>query len=211
MSQLTAETIRPRKRHGQSRTPTYRSWISMISRCTCPTASGYRRYGGRGISVCERWLNSFAAFLSDMGERPDGHTLDRLNSNGNYEPGNCRWATPKQQAETRRPVSEWSARPGQKNKTHCVRGHEMTPENTRVANGHRSCRECHRAYDRNRRRVENHEIQRLRVRLDDVVMQAAAVDQDGSLIEHWNHNVLEAAHELGLALINARAAGKETK
>jgi hypothetical protein len=76
-----------------ARTRTYHSWQCMIQRCSNPSATGYGNYGGRGVTVCERWANSFESFLSDMGERPPRHTLDRYpNPNGNYEPGNCRWA-----------------------------------------------------------------------------------------------------------------------
>lgn len=81
---------------------TYNSWACMWQRCTNPEYSQYGRYGGRGISVCERW-SSFTAFLADMGERPEGRTLDRINTNGNYEPNNCRWATPKEQTANRNP------------------------------------------------------------------------------------------------------------
>ena len=77
--------------------PTYSSWASMIQRCTNPNAGGYHRYGGRGIRVCERWRDSYAAFLADVGPRPPGRTLDRINNDGNYEPGNCRWATKSEQ------------------------------------------------------------------------------------------------------------------
>lgn len=81
--------------------PTYRSWQSMIQRCTNPNATKYKRWGGRGIEICERWM-VFANFLTDMGVRPAGMTLDRYpDKNGNYEPDNCRWATPKQQAANR--------------------------------------------------------------------------------------------------------------
>lgn len=87
-------------RHGHSRfgqrSPTYESWAAMIQRCTSPNYKFYARYGGRGIKVCERWRD-FRNFLADMGERPHGLTLDRINNGGNYEPGNVRWATRRQQ------------------------------------------------------------------------------------------------------------------
>lgn len=73
----------------------------MIERCRNPNATGYQHYGGRGIRVCARWL-SFEAFLADMGERPEGTTLDRREVNGHYEPGNCRWATRSMQSRNTR-------------------------------------------------------------------------------------------------------------
>lgn len=89
-------------KHGMYGSSTYVSWRSMIARCCNSKHKAYRNYGGRGITVCERWRNSFTDFLADMGERPEGTTLDRKENNGNYEPGNCRWATPKEQTRNRR-------------------------------------------------------------------------------------------------------------
>jgi hypothetical protein len=89
--------------HGQSYSREYKSWMAMKSRCTNPRLRAWKWYGGRGISVCERWMNSFENFLADMGIRPLGKSLDRYpNRNGNYEPGNCRWATQRQQVANQR-------------------------------------------------------------------------------------------------------------
>lgn len=82
--------------------PTYNSWVGMIARCTSPTHKSYARYGGRGIKVCKRWLDSFENFLTDMGERPDGLSIDRIDVNGNYTLKNCRWATATEQAREKR-------------------------------------------------------------------------------------------------------------
>lgn len=88
--------------HGMTGTSTWKSWISMRNRCYRKNLRAYKWYGRRGITVCDRWLHSFENFLNDMGERPIGKSLDRISSDGNYAPENCRWATPKEQANNTR-------------------------------------------------------------------------------------------------------------
>lgn len=102
----------------------YGTWRRMIQRCEDRGCSDYKKYGARGISVCERWRKSFSDFLRDVGERPDGMTLDRKDTNGNYSPDNFRWATPRQQANNtrrnhiikfsgfKRTMSEWESETG---------------------------------------------------------------------------------------------------
>jgi hypothetical protein len=89
--------------HGRNgkRTGTYDAWRNMLSRCTNPKRIDYARYGGRGITVCERWI-SFENFLADVGEKPIGRSLDRVDNSRGYEPGNVQWSTPKGQARNRR-------------------------------------------------------------------------------------------------------------
>lgn len=101
-------------RHGSVNTPEYNTWSSMLRRCNNANNRSYPRYGGRGIRVCDQW-NDFVGFLRDMGRKPSpDHSLDRIDNNGNYEPGNCRWATRVQQSRNStnfKGGSESSSRP----------------------------------------------------------------------------------------------------
>jgi len=128
-------------KHGMTDDPLHICWMNMHQRCRTPNHPGYADYGGRGIKVCERW-NSFENFLADVGPRPSSeHSLDRYpNNDGDYEPGNVRWATKAEQMLNRRP---------RKRRTHCKRGHEYTEANTKVnKKGQWSCRTCARLLSR---------------------------------------------------------------
>lgn len=92
-----------RQHHGMSKTPEYKAWAGMLDRCHCPNNQAYHWYGARGIEVCDEWKSNFRAFYDYIGPKPTPlHSLDRINVNGNYEPGNVRWATPLEQVKNRR-------------------------------------------------------------------------------------------------------------
>lgn len=103
----TCGCIKTATTHGMSNTREYQTWESMITRCSSPNHRNFRHYGGRGIKVCDRWRNSFEAFYQDMGPRPEKHSIDRIDNDGNYEPSNCRWTTQSEQNFNRRCRYKW--------------------------------------------------------------------------------------------------------
>lgn len=136
-----------KRTHGMSRTPMYVIWTAIIQRCTNPHHVRYADYGGRGITICPEWRHDFAAFYAYVGDRPPGLTLDRIDNNSGYQPGNLRWATYVEQRANRRESVHPESR-----KTNCPRGHPYDQTNTYLDNrGHRACRTCVLARNRQRR------------------------------------------------------------
>lgn len=125
---------------GRSAHPLLGTWHMMRARCENTAHVSFPYYGGRGIAVCERWRADFWSFVADVGPRPTGSTLDRINPDGDYEPDNVRWADAHEQRVNRRATTP---------RTHCKRGHEFTPENTylRPDDGRRVCRTCQKQRD----------------------------------------------------------------
>lgn len=97
---ITHGETKSRKRGSTSKE--YKAWASMKRRCLKPSNRNFKDYGGRGITVCQRWIDDFTNFLADVGRAPQGYSLDRIDNDGNYEPGNVRWASPITQANNRR-------------------------------------------------------------------------------------------------------------
>lgn len=132
-------------KHGHTRhgtiSPEYRAWNAMIQRCHNPNSLSRKYYGGRGIVVCKEWRKSFIPFFKHIGQRPSPrHSIDRINNDGNYEPGNVRWATKRQQVMNRRPFTL---------KTHCFHGHIFDEKNTAILKtGRRDCLKCRGIWNR---------------------------------------------------------------
>lgn len=113
---IVKRTVERSTVHGEAsrggKSPEYKTWVGIIKRCTDPKAKGWPNYGGRGIHICDEWRHSYAAFLADVGRKPSPrHSIDRIDNDGNYEPGNVRWATRSEQNSNQRRWKTAQARP----------------------------------------------------------------------------------------------------
>lgn len=119
--------------HGMSKSPVYNAYKTMIARCHNQSSAGFSNYGGKGIAVCQRWRDSFENFYADMGARPAGCSIDRIDGHGNYEPSNCRWATAQEQSRNR----------DYARKDCCIHGHKLTMDNIYLGSrGQKNCKAC---------------------------------------------------------------------
>lgn len=135
--------VTPRRNatHRMTGTPEFGTWIHMRSRCLTLTDDAYHLYGGRGITIYGPWIESFEAFFAYIGPKPGpNYSIDRIDNDGNYEPGNVRWATPREQIRNQRHAK--------RSQTACLKGHPFDEENTyRSPQGYRRCRKCRKLRD----------------------------------------------------------------